>query len=306
MVGGVTIQEAINAFADHLRLERGASQHTVAAYRRDLAQMLHHLRGAGVTDVAAATAEVLRAFCLDMRGAELQARSYNRKLSAMRSFFAFCLRQGWLEKDPTMDLRNLPTQPRSPEPLDVDQMAKVLEVESEGPLGLRDRALLELMYSTGMRVSEVVGLKISQLQEPPDAIRIIGKGSKERMVFLTEVAQEWLARYLKESRPHLSPPATEGHVFINHRGGALTVRSVQRMVRRRTLQAGITQRLTPHGVRHTTATHLLNKGLDLRQLQELLGHESLSSTQIYTHVSVPRLKQVHDLAHPRARTDEAS
>ncbi len=302
----MTLSQALNTFCDHLRLERDASQHTVAAYRRDLSQLVSWFQTGGDETLEAVAPEKLRDFCISLRNTDLQARSYNRKLSAMRSFFAFCLRQGWIAKDPTGDLRNLPTEPKSPEPLDVDQMAKVLEVTGEGPLALRDRALLELMYSTGMRVSEVVTLQLSQIPPEGDEIRILGKGKKERVVFVTKEAINWLRRYLSEGRHKLSPQVTVQNVFINHRGGALTVRSVQRMVRRRTLEAGISQRLTPHGVRHSIATHLLDRGLDLRQLQEMLGHESLSSTQVYTHLSVPRLKEVHGLAHPRSHKDEAS
>ncbi len=307
MVLGVQLHKALDHFKDHLRLERDASVHTQMAYQRDLGQLVTFLESLPCAMVQDVTAGMLREFCLHLRESDLQPRSYNRKLSAIRTFFSFCMRQGWLEKDPTTDLRNLPTQPKSPEPLDVEQMAKVLEVEGEGPLAVRDRALMELMYSTGMRVSEVVSLTVDQVTENPEEIRVVGKGNKERTVFLTDVAREWLQRYLREGRPQLGPTQEVNALFINHRGGSLTVRSVQRMVRRRTMAAGIHQKLTPHGVRHTAATHLLNHGLDLRELQEILGHESLSSTQVYTHVSVPRLKKVHGMAHPRAQdANEAS
>lgn len=301
----VQVSQAMQYFQDHLKLEKGASTHTVSAYSRDLGQMLDHLQGQGLSEVDGVLSINLKAFCQHLRETNLEARSYNRKLSAMRSFFGFCQRQGWISTDPTQELKNLRTQPKSPEPIGEEDMAKVLEVTSDGVLGLRDRALMELLYSTGLRVSEVVDLTMDQFSEENTSLRVMGKGKKERTVFLTESAQEWMKRYLTEGRVQLSPEEDNKMVFINHRGGALTVRSVQRMVRRRTLAAGIQQRLTPHGVRHSVATHLLNHGFDLRQLQELLGHESLSSTQVYTHLSVPRLKQVHALSHPRSAETEA-
>jgi integrase/recombinase XerC len=221
-----------------------------------------------------------------------------RRMATLRTYFRFLSRERMVTGNPTVGLKSPKLTRKLPNFLDWEELQLLLSTPDESPLGLRDRALLELLYATGMRVSEIAELSIRQLNWDEAEIRVVGKGTKERMVLMSEPAMRHLRRYLDAARPLLKPVATD-RLFLNRRGQPLTSRSIDRMLKLHARNAGITKPISPHTLRHTFATHLLEGGADLRVVQELLGHASLSTTQIYTHVSQDRLRQVYQQAHPR-------
>lgn len=289
----------IDEFIEHLRTQRRLSDNTIRAYRSDLVQLQIFL-GDGLLG---ATHTNLRAF-LASRHRELSPRSMSRKLAAMRSFYRFAKRRGWLENSPAARIRSIQVPRQLPKLLDYDEMSALLRApDTRTNLGLRDRALLELLYATGMRVSELTGLNIDDMDMRERVARVLGKGNKERLVPFGRHAREALQLYfpardgllLRSRRP--APDA----LFLNRFGGRLSDRSVRRLLDRAILRAGVLHDISPHVLRHTFATHLLQEGADLRSIQELLGHSSLSTTQGYTHVEMKRIMEVYDSAHPRAR-----
>jgi integrase/recombinase XerC len=297
------MEDAIQAFVMHLQVERNASQETIRNYRSDLHQFSGFLRRKKPAKVRvdAITSDDIRAYLhsLDRQGEK--ASSLARKLACLRSFFRFFLREGQLQKNPTESLKS----PRLPKPLPrvltKDDAAALMTFPSgQSPLSLRDRALLETLYSTGARVSEVVGLNLNDLDEADGIVCLRGKGRKERMVPIGDLALRAIREYRKSLKlsPHTTHPSSP--MFLNHRGGRLTTRSVSSMVSRYSSRL-VGGAVSPHTLRHSYATHLLDEGADLRSIQELLGHASLSTTQKYTHLAMDQLLAVYDRAHPRAR-----
>ena len=291
---------AIEACLDALWAESGLSRQTLASYRRDLEGFARWRDGAGGGLVGAE-----RANLFDYLGwrthDNYSPRSNARLLSALRAFFAFALRRGDRNDDPTA-LLEPPKLPRTlPKALPESQVDALLATpDIATPLGLRDRAMLELMYAAGLRVSELVNLPATALNLRQGVIRVMGKGSKERLVPLGEEAQHWLQRYLDEARPQLAGKQALAPLFLTASGQAPTRQQFWQLVKRHAAAAGIDPaRISPHGLRHSFATHLLNHGADLRALQMLLGHASLSTTQIYTLVAREQLKQLHQRHHPR-------
>jgi integrase/recombinase XerD len=298
---------AIAAFLDAFWAERGASRATLESYRRDLAGLVRWARGRGIeAGFAGADRALLYDYLAHRAEQGYSARSNARLLSALRAFFAFQAQRGLRGDDPTALLQ----PPRLPRPL--PKALSESEIEAllgapalDSPAGLRDRAMLELMYAAGLRVSELVGLPANALNLRQGVVRVSGKGGKERLVPLGEEAMHWLRRYLDEARPRLDAAdaargATDPALFLGPKRAALTRQQVWRLVKQCALAAGIApRRISPHGLRHSFATHLLNHGADLRALQMLLGHGSLSTTQIYTHVARQRLKALHAQHHPR-------
>jgi integrase/recombinase XerC len=294
----------IEAFLTTLEAERNASAHTRAAYRRDLELFRRFLRGEGVGGWHAVTAAVARRYLATLHGRYARS-SIARHLSALRSFYRFLRREGRVTASP-MRLIAAPRRGRRlPGALTHDAVAALLGAPPVGqPAGVRDRTILELLYAGGLRVGELVALRVQHISG--DEIRVRGKGGKDRVVLIGGEAAAWLKRYLVVARPRLAGQ-TGGRgsgsgdaLFLNARGGPLTPRAVQLLVDRWVRAAAVQQRTTPHVLRHTFATHLLDGGADLRAVQELLGHASLSTTQIYTHVSREHLKRVYAQAHPRA------
>ena len=298
----------IRRFAAHLETERRASPHTVKAYLGDLARYASHLAAAGVPLVPSSTAAV-RAF-LSREAGSSGAATLGRKLSAVRALYRFLVREKLAPSNPARGLAS-PRRPKAlPEVLPEEEAAALVEAPARAePLVLRDRAMLELLYASGLRVSELVGLDRSGLDLSEGLVRVLGKRRKERVVPVGRPAREALRRWLDEGRPALA--RARGHapgrggaaeaLFLNHRGGRLTARSVARRLHRWVLAAGLSRHVHPHVLRHSFATHLLASGADLRGIQELLGHASLSTTQRYTHLDWKRLAAVYDQAHPRAR-----
>jgi integrase/recombinase XerD len=290
----------IDAFCDALWLEDGLAQNTLAAYRRDLAQFAAWLAkrtGRGLLDAQHAD---LLDYLAHRYAARTKASSASRLLSSLKRFYRHHLREGRLGVDPTLDI----DAPKMPRPLpkglgehDVENLLAAPDVAR--PLGLRDRAMLELLYATGLRVTELVTLKVVQVSMDAGVVRVMGKGSKERLVPVGEVALEWLERYRRDGRPGLLGARVTDDLFVTSRGEAMGRQMFWVLIRRHARAAGIERPVSPHTLRHAFATHLLNHGADLRVVQMLLGHADVSTTQIYTHVARERLKQLHAKHHPR-------
>lgn len=299
-------------FLAYLELERGLSRNTLHAYRSDLAQLGEFLARDGVEPLQARHGD-LAAFLSELAGGAedrppVAPATLQRKAACLRSFYRHLRREGLIEHDPTADLRGPPKTRRLPKVLSREEVGKLLEQPAgTGPLALRDRALLEVMYACGLRVSEAIALEVGDVDLEEGMLRARGKGSKERIVPVGRRAVEAVRVYLRRGRPPLVGVGVETHLFVNHRGGALTRQGLYKVIQGHARSAGLAQRMTPHTLRHTFATHLLVGGCDLRSLQEMLGHADLATTQIYTHLSAERLKDVYFDAHPRAhmltRTD---
>lgn len=304
--GPIRLLGAVDRFLDHLRDRRGYSLNTLRNYRADLMDMALFLRQKGFDDPAPQDIglETIREYLASLFG-RLKASSISRRLSAVRAFFDFLEQSGELEQNPAAELRAPKRGKPIPAFLPVDDMFRLLEGgKGEDPLGLRDRAILEVLYSCGLRVSELVGLNLSSLSMEERVVRVIGKGNKERIVPIGRKALSALKCYLEARQGLSGPQMDEGEgapLFVNARGTRLSARSVGRIVKRYTLQQGLSPEISPHAFRHTFATHLLDGGADLRAVQEMLGHASLSTTQRYTHVTLDRLMEVYDRAHPRSR-----
>jgi integrase/recombinase XerC len=298
-------RHAVAVFVAHLRDERGLSPHTVAAYRRDATQFLSFAGRAGVTDPAAVEPLLLRRFLALQRTRGLAASSIARKGAALRALFRFLARRGLVAEDPAAGL-GVPRGPRRlPVVLKVRQVDRLLAgPRPVDPVGLRDRAVLELLYATGIRVGELCGLRLDDVDLGADTVRVLGKGAKQRVVPFGEPARAALLDYLAGGRSAMLPegeaPAGREALFFNRRRRPMTQRDVRGMLERYRVAAGAPAGTSPHTLRHSFATHLLEGGADLRAVQELLGHVALTTTQTYTHVSNERLRRVYEQAHPRA------
>lgn len=300
--------------ASFLAVERGLRPNTLAAYRRDLDAYERFLRPRGVSDPGAVTPALVGAYATELGDARdddgaprLAAASRARRLVAVRSFHRFCVDEGLAERDPTEDVAPPRVPPGIPKPLSEAEVEAFLATAAgDDPRALRDRALLEVLYAGGIRISELVGLDRADLELEAGRVRVLGKGGKERMVPLGAPAREAVRAYLARGRPELARPGRAGAragdaAFLNARGGRLTRQGVWGLVRAAGGRAGLGERVYPHVLRHSCATHMVDHGADLRVVQELLGHASLSTTQVYTQVSAERLRAVYDAAHPRAR-----
>jgi integrase/recombinase XerC len=302
------VEELIQQYADHLRNERNVSPHTLRNYLSDLDQFYQFLSARGLclgadkqVDAHKVNLHAARAYLAALTQ-NRKKTSIGRKLAALKGFFKYLVASGSLEKDPLLLIQTPKQEKPLPSFLSVDDVFQLLGgLKTNGTLDLRDRAILEVFYSTGIRVSELVGLNWCDIDFQLGIIRVVGKGSKERIVPIGDVAMESLRDYSSEQRKKRNSPSTgENPVFLNNRGQRITTRSVGRIVEKHLQVSGIAARIGPHGLRHTFATHLLNSGADLRVIQEMLGHASLSTTQRYTHLNLDQLTAVYDKAHPRA------
>lgn len=290
----------LEPFLDHLNFERGLAVRSVAAYRRDIERFLAYLADRGVGRPESLDPAMLRDYTFHLKDAGLAATSIRRAQSALRTYFAFLLGEGVLEDDPTERLESPRVWRRLPDILSVEAVGRLVEAPEPGhPLYWRDRGILELLYATGMRVSELVGLPVRALDLDERVALLFGKGSKERLVPVGGPAARALARYLRDVRPGLDRGRGKGRVFLNARGGPLSRQSVWSLVRDAARRAGIESRVSPHTLRHSCATHLLEGGADLAAVQELLGHADISTTQIYTHLDREFLRETHRKHHPR-------
>lgn len=290
----------IEKFTEILKSERNYSKHTIKNYKIDLIDLEKFLKKKDrhFSRVDRLTA---REFLYELQK-KYSRRSMARKISACRSFFRFLIREKHINKNSFELIKTPKLQKRLPNFLYEDEMNKLLKIiNTTTPQGLRDRAILELLYGAGVRVSEIVGLNLSDLDLDSEEIRVFGKGSKERIVLIGKYAITSLKTYINNGRTTLLGKKRSRALFLGKRGTRLTQRSIERMIKALAKKCGLLKKVTPHTIRHTFATHLLTHGADLRTVQELLGHTSLSTTQVYTHVTKEKLKSVYDSAHPRAK-----
>jgi len=292
--------DPVAAWLDHLRVERALAANTLVAYERDLGTLTAFAEKQRTPVVELRPAQ-LAEFLGWLRDRGLQARSQARHVFSIRTFYAFAVREGFAALDPTENLRPPRAFQALPRYLTPTQVESLLAApDTKSGVGLRDRAILEVLYATGLRASELTSLALEGLDLELGLVRVLGKGGKERLVPLGREAQRWTKRYLAEVRPGLARESSPAAVFLSQRGGRLSAMGLWGLVRRHAVAAGVERVLTPHVLRHSFATHLLERGADLRALQAMLGHADISTTQIYTHVSRERLRQIYDKLHPRA------
>jgi integrase/recombinase XerD len=300
-----SVDEYVTEYLGHLSVERGASKHTLDAYRRDLSAYVTFLESRGVRDVDTIARDDVTAFIADLRSRSLAPSTVERKVAAIKGLHKFLVREAVTSNHPTASLP-LPKVPeRLPDVLTIDDLDRLLSQPfADTPAGLRDRALLETLYGCGLRASELIGLNVTDLDLSEGFVRVVGKGNKERLVPVAGMASHALDAYLRSGRPRLrsarSLSTDDSAVFLNQRGGRLTRQSVFTLVRRYGARVGL-EGLHPHTLRHSFATHLLEGGADLRSLQEMLGHADISTTQVYTHVDTRHIREEYLSTHPRAR-----
>jgi integrase/recombinase XerC len=294
------MQTAIASFLRFLRIEKNVSPLTSKSYAEDLESLTVYFqeRLGHVPDASEVTIGVLRGYVSYLHECQYAKTTIARRLACLRTFFRYCAREGLIEANPAKALRTPRAGRKLPHFLTTVQIARLLETPpANTPMGLRDRAILETVYSAGLRVSEVVGLNVADWDRDAHVLRVRGKGRKERIAPLGSYAVKALARWMEARKPHAGDPSP---IFVNRFGRRLTARSVGRLLEGHLRRAGLDTLTTPHTLRHSFATHLLDGGADLRSVQELLGHKSLTTTQIYTHVSTRRLKETYEKAHPHA------
>ncbi len=303
----------LSAFLDYLKYERGASDNTLDAYSRDLRKFFSFLKEASPNekypDVEVINIEDIRGFIGGLFRGKQKRSTIGRNLASIKSFFKYLVKKDILEKNPADLVSSPKIENRLPTTITVDEAFSLVEApKSDKPLEKRNRAILEVFYSTGIRVSELVGLDLDSVDFDTGVIKVLGKGGKERISLLGSKAIAALKDYLNSGRERLINKDTysEKALFLNARGARLSPRSIERVVDRYVKVAGVNKKISPHSLRHSFATHMLDSGADLRSIQEFLGHASLSTTQKYTHVSVDKLMEVYDRAHPRAKKKQQS
>ena len=298
------MEQALADFLRHLGLEKNASEYTVKSYREDLTLALSFFRDRLGTNAASPeriTTRLVRAWVAWLSEQGFARTTVARRLAALRSWFRFLCREGVLTANPAEGVRGPRQEKKLPHFLTGNEITRLLATpEGDSPLVLRDRAMLETLYSGGLRVGELVGLTLDDLDLDGGTVTVRGKGKRERIAILGEPAVAAIQAWLEARGAVVRIPARQRAVFLNHRGGRLSVRSVGRLLEKYLAQAGLDPRTSPHTLRHSFATHLLDAGADIRGVQELLGHRSLTTTQIYTHVSTQRLQDSYQKAHPRA------
>jgi integrase/recombinase XerD len=288
----------LDTFIDHLWLEDGLSKNTLESYRADLSQFNAWLSKQQSELLNANQADIQQ--YLAVKFPQSKPRSISRLIASLRRFYRYALRDNLIQQDPTLQIES-PKLPRSlPKSLNEQEVEDLLNApDINQPIGLRDRAMLELLYASGLRVSELVGVKVNEVSTQDGVVRVTGKGSKTRLVPMGEEAADWITKYIKEARPEILQKRLCDALFVTARADAMTRQAFWYLIKRYALVAGISKHMSPHVLRHAFATHLLNHGADLRVVQMLLGHTDISTTQIYTHVARERLKQLHSVHHPR-------
>lgn len=299
MAGVTLIEEALDQFLRQLTVEKQVSTHTVAAYQRDLRKLIKHLQAESIADLQAVEAFHIRQCLAQLHRQGLSPRSLQRWLSACRTFLRFAMDARWISKDPSAGIQAPKGSRTLPKTLDVDQMSQLLSLDSDSFLAKRDAAMLELTYSCGLRLSELVSLNLNSVDLPEAELQVLGKGSKERLLPIGRFAVEALRAWLQERSANASDD--EPALFISKSGRRLGARAVQKRFGQIALRQGLDSPLHPHMLRHSFASHLLESSGDLRAVQELLGHANLSTTQIYTHLDFQHLAKIYDESHPRAR-----
>ncbi len=294
------IESAIRAFVNYLRIDKGLSTNTIAAYRRDLEKFgeLAQQRNLSISRIAT---DDVRDFLGSLYERGLDSRTIARNLATLRHFFRFAVVEGLIDEDPVVLIESPKIHKALPQFLSIEEVEQLLrQPDLTNPLGIRDRAMIEMMYSTGIRVSELCGIRINDLRMDPGVLRCVGKGDKERLVPVGRQALVSVQKYLAEARPRLLRGRLSSYLFINRRGKPMGRIAFWALIAEYGRKAGLPKSLKPHMLRHSFATHLLDRGADLRSVQMMLGHSDISTTQIYTHVVEERLKQVYKAHHPRA------
>lgn len=300
----MSIQNTVLRYLEALSKERLMSTQTVKAYEADLRQFVAWLTSAGINQICETSnlsAQQLRAFWAQRRNQGLSAQSMKRAQSAMRGFFKYALKHGLINKNPMSSIESPRAQRPLPKALNESDVATIINSPAtDNPLGIRDRAILEVLYGSGLRVSELTDLAINQIDFDNLVLRVTGKGSKERVIPMTEIAAKALQEYINRRHSDFPESANIEYVFLNRHGSQISPRSIARMIDKYVRQLAMMKNISPHQFRHSFATHLLNNGADIRAVQEMLGHESLSTTQIYTKISKERLLQTYRQTHPRS------
>lgn len=295
------MQETLTDFFHYLKVERGLSDNTLQSYRRDLSQYslflkkTHHLE-----QWEAVNRSHILQFLYDLNDKNKSSATISRALSSIRLFHQFMVREDYTTTDASLHIDSPKKERKLPKVLSAEEVEKLLALEQDGSLGKRNRAMLEMLYATGLRVSELLSLKISDMHLTMGFVRCVGKGQKERIVPLGKMAKTAVEEYLENGRQELVKRKKNDYLFVNHHGEAMTRQGFWKVLKAIALQAGIEKEITPHTLRHSFATHLLENGADLRAVQEMLGHADISTTQIYTHVTKSRLKDIYQSYHPRA------
>jgi integrase/recombinase XerD len=295
------LDAAIDLFLDHIKVERGLSQNTVLAYARDLCRFREFCAQRGLEDAGAVDDRAIVDYLLGLTRQELALRSQARNLVALRGLFKHLRAERYVEREPTQEI-DLPRLPRRlPEILTLDEVERLLAApDGRTTRGVRDAAMIETLYATGLRVSELCGLKLAEVNLEVGYLSTVGKGRKQRLVPFGERARERIGQYVAEARPQLLKGRVREPLFVTHRGEAMTRQGFWKLLKRYALAADIRTPLSPHKLRHSFATHLLERGADLRAVQAMLGHADISTTQIYTHLSRVRLQEIYTKHHPRA------
>lgn len=296
------LQSDMKEYLDYLQYQKNYSELTIKGYQREIEHFILYLHTQDIHEFKEVTYPMLRGYLTALHSENLSARSINHKLSSLRGLYKYLQSQEYVYDNPFLLVDSLKEQQKNPDFLFVDEMIALLDsIDTSTVLGRRNKAMLELMYASGLRCSEVVELTLSQIHFSRQLLLIHGKGRKDRYVPFHDYAREWLEKYIEEDRPELMAVTHQTHdfVFVNKNGKKLTNRGVENIVNRVTQQFDATKQVHPHTFRHSFATHLLEQGVDIRVVQELLGHANLSTTQVYTHITNQHLKEVYDHAHPR-------
>lgn len=291
------MKEVLNKFIDYLLNQKNYSKNTIKNYKKDISQFISFLKEEKIGDFEKVGYDDFIKFISKLKSSEFKEKSIGRKIAAIKSFYKFLTLRKYIKKNPALLIKSPKIPERLPNFLTYNEVLKILEIPPRDNWQyLRDRAIIELLYSTGIRVGELVNLKIEDINFAEEVIKVKGKGRKERIVPVGKFALDCLIEYI-ERRPNKG----EKFVFLNKYGKKLTERSVERIIKKYSIIAGINKKVTPHTLRHTFATHLLDRGADLRFVQELLGHERITTTQVYTHLTIEKLKELYNKFHPRSR-----
>ena len=295
------MESFVSEFINYLAVERGLAQNTLESYGRDLRQFQAYLQDSKIDFMKDLNRSTILTYLNSLQSNGKAVSTISRNLAAIKSFYQYLVRERYLEKDPAAHLESPKLEKKLPKVLSVNEVEELLKQPNATlPAGLRDKAMLELLYATGIRVSELISLNISDVNLDMGYIKCYGKGSKERIVPLGSIAAKCVQDYLTKGRPKLVRTYEEAALFINHHGNRLTRQGFWKIIKKYAQEANIIKEITPHTLRHSFATHLLENGADLRSVQEMLGHADISTTQIYTHVTRNHLKEVYDKTHPRA------
>ncbi|MEB3102753.1 site-specific tyrosine recombinase XerD [Ferviditalea candida] len=293
----------LQAFIHYLSVERGLARNTLESYERDITHYLEYLKTLGVSSLQQTAKSHITGYMLKLKQLGRASSTMSRNMVSIRAFYQFLVRERLLEKDPSLNMEVPKLEKRLPKVLSVDEVERLLEapvISNAG--GMRDKAMLELLYATGIRVSELISLDVDDVNLAMGFVRCTGKGSKERIIPIGKIASRWLNDYIQGMRLKLLKKSkAEPALFANHLGTRMTRQGFWKIIKKYALESGIHKEITPHTLRHSFATHLLENGADLRAVQEMLGHADISTTQIYTHVTTKKMKEVYDMTHPRAK-----